>query len=526
MRKIFTSAFLLSAFLTTPVMAESTLPEKYDGFYRMTNKGFNEALSSKGSYNLGGDIPSPANLGSVIRFSTNKMWTFADEMQRLDDLLAEGKITEAQHTQLFIQAMNVTSWKSGFYPVSHFEVQGQEYMKLVDKFPEYADDAIEYFLNNESDKLYDEYGSMLMMLCAFATDIIKPVDLESKQTFRSWLENYLTKWRSVADFGLYIQPIYTTPEDENDDPAEPTGEYYFRFKTPSYVGSMEKAQLYINNMLSNNGENPDAEQLDIWGSAKEYIFKEVEKDYPVGSPEYEFLYNLIGDTYMNNEYAIGESEDGGISTLRLPDAFNSQEINITADDLARCSWKFDLVDSKQPLAVIPQANLSDGEGWYYTGLNAPFDCRLLSSGTEVYIANAVSEETGKPTLEKLAGDVIPANTPVIVRSKSTEAAANQLLPLDQKSDPASGNILKGVLYPVANPGKAVSLGNSTDGPCFNGWYDTLPANSVYFEGEVSGINEIEGALSNGVKIYDFLGREVKNASAKGLYIVNGKKVIR
>ena len=68
------------------------------------------------------------------------------------------------------------------------------------------------------------------------------------------------------------------------------------------------------------------------------------------------------------------------------------------------------------------------------------------------------------------------------------------------------------------------LGASTDGPVFNAAPDVMPANSVYYDGELTGVNSI--STDNNInKIYDLLGREVKNP-CKGIYIVNGNKMVR
>jgi hypothetical protein len=57
----------------------------------------------------------------------------------------------------------------------------------------------------------------------------------------------------------------------------------------------------------------------------------------------------------------------------------------------------------------------------------------------------------------------------------------------------------------------------------------VPAEARYFqisiEGEVTGIRETH--ITNGTNdIYDLQGRKVRNAAAKGMYIVNGKKVVK
>lgn len=526
MKKTFTTAVLAVCAFALPAIAQTTVPESINGTFRLTNEGFQEALTATASYELRGTVPSPANIGSVFNVTTDKMYSFANEMEKLNQMLEAGEITQMEYTQLFMNLMNVNSWKSGFYPLTSLTAQGQNYIDIFNKFPDYADAAIEYFLNNDAAKLYKDYRGMLTMLCVFASDIITPVDLETEETFRNWAERYLTRMRQVADFGLYLQPQYAVPDEADEEtPAQLTGAYYMEFKTPIYVGSMEKAQIYINNMLTENGTLTDVDTLNIWDSAKHYMLQEMAREYPVGTPEYNFAEQILGPTIMNQIYMIGEGEDGGLSLLQLPDTFNSQGVIITADDVTRCAWKFEEVNEASPLAVMPAENVSDAEGWHYTTLNAPFAVRMLSAGMEAAYVSAVDAKTGKATLEKITGDVIPANTPVIIRNHSIATTDNKILPLEEEAEAIEGNVLGGVIFAEKNPmGSYAVIGASTEAPVFNEAPDMIPANSAYYHGDLAGVSQISTS-SDKDRIFDLLGREVKNP-AKGIYIVNGKKMVR
>lgn len=525
MKKIFTTILMGVAGLSFVASAQSTLPERLDGYYRMTNEAFQEALTARNHYDIGATLPDPSNAGSVFRLKTDRMYSFAVEMEKLEKMLAEGQITQEQYMQMFLNLMNITSWKSGFFPIEEFKVQDVDYMDMLAKLPDIADDALENFLNTESSHIYNEYRGVLTFLCAVATDIIKPVNLETEASFRTWLENYLTKWRSVMDFGLYLHPVYSTPDDP-EMAAEPTGEYYFEFKTPIYVGSMEKAQVYINNMLSNNGADPDAEQLDIWGTAKHYMMMEIEKEHPEGSDAWNFIHNLLGDSKMNTIYVVGETEEGGIRIYELPDAFNSQGVTITADDIARFTWKFNLVNESEPFAANILKNTKDAEGFHYGTLNLAFPVKILSDGMEVFTATAMDYDTSLPTLEKMIGDVIPANSPVIVRNKSAEYADNKLLPLDEETTPLAPGVLQGTLFPEPNKGNFIILGDADNGPRFSGWTNPVPANTAFYEGELAEIKSVVTDSESDAVIYDIFGRIVKDSSRKGIYIIKGKKIIK
>lgn len=524
MNKIFTSVIAALA-VAIPAVAQKQLPESIDGFYRLTNPAFNESMTAIGSYELGGTLPTPASLGSIFTVKTDKMFSFADEMNKLQQMLDEGLITAEQHYEMFLNLMNVDSWKSGTFPLTTFATQTQDYMSLMQMLPDYADEAIEDFLNNDIPTLYAEHRGTLTLLCVFATDIIKPVDLETEDTFRAWAERYLTRWRQVADFGLYLNPVYKAPDDPEDtSPSVFTGEYYIEFKTPPYVGNMEKAQIYINNMLTNNGAITDVDTLNIWGSAKEYMLKAMSNDYPVSSPEYKFVDRLISRTNMNQAYMLGETENGEIEAIGLPDAFGSNGAVLTADDVARSTWNFEVVDEKSPAAIQTIAAFTDSEGWYYAGVNSPYALRILSPGVEAYYATSVGYDSHAPELVKITGDIIPAETPVIVRSKSTALADNKVLPVvDVTEGVISDNVLKGVLWPEENTNRYATLNTSDNGPIFGACPTVFSANSIYYDGEM-GISSVT-VDSEDETVYDLHGRIVKNPT-KGVFIVNGKKVVR
>ena len=64
---------------------------------------------------------------------------------------------------------------------------------------------------------------------------------------------------------------------------------------------------------------------------------------------------------------------------------------------------------------------------------------------------------------------------------------------------------------------------------FKGYYvlDTAgdaPQFLFFDEGDVTGINSVNAAAQNGAAVYDLQGRRV-NGALKGVYIVNGKKVL-
>lgn len=504
-------------------------PSSLDGYYRMTNAAFQEALNVEGRYDFKCTAPSPTKAGSIFEVKTGEMASIADEMNRLEQLLNSGAITQEEYMQLFMQLLSSgNTWYYGSFPIEKFASQGVDYVEMINKLPDYADLAIETFINEDAGKLYNEHRGTLQLLCVFATEIIKPGNLETEATFKAWCENYLNQWRKSAVFKLYLQPVYAVqnPEDE-EAVSQFTGEYYFRYHTPVYVGNMQKAQIYINNILTDNGNNPNVQTLDLWKSAKEYMLAEIARDYPEGTPAYEFVKGLFDDTYMDTDYMICESEEGGIMSQAIPGTFTGMEgydgpdITITADDIARGTWKFEGVNASSPFAISPNPGMTDGT-YYYSTLYTAFPYQL-QTGMTAYVASAVNTD-GVPTLVEI-GNVVAAETPVIIRSQSAEMADNKIVPLKDAVDPVDENVLKGVLFSTPNDGHMVSLKVSPNSPLFDTYHVNLPANIAYYDGELSGVGTLSSEKGE-VKVYDMMGREVKDANAKGIFIINGKKVVR
>ncbi len=170
----------------------------------------------------------------------------------------------------------------------------------------------------------------------------------------------------------------------------------------------------------------------------------------------------------------------------------------------------------------------------------------VPSGVKVRYANRAHD--GLLTVVECGTDegvsavsVVPANTPVIL--KGAEGAYD--LVLTTTTETLSGNVLTS----TSNCGVAVAAETTAYILALNGTEvvfaklaDTdrnIAGFKAYFvlttggdapqylffdEGEVTGINAVNAAAQNGAAVYDLQGRRV-SAAAKGVYIVNGKKVL-
>ena len=192
---------------------------------------------------------------------------------------------------------------------------------------------------------------------------------------------------------------------------------------------------------------------------------------------------------------------------------------------------------------------NDGAGNYYATMCLPFDVTI--SGANAY--TLALDGTGTwlvPT--QLTGNNVPANTPVMLKGSSNTATATIRTAGDAFTT-SNVNSLSGT-----NTAKDFALAGGATTEYFMGisdgvvgfyhsgvasktGYYTLKANRAYLQeqygqargyeimwndSETTGVNEVIGKMSEATDgaVYDLQGRKVANPS-RGLYIINGKKVI-
>ncbi len=181
------------------------------------------------------------------------------------------------------------------------------------------------------------------------------------------------------------------------------------------------------------------------------------------------------------------------------------------------------------------------EGFYWTTFYSNASNYQAPEGTQVFKVSLDGRKITMTEIEdgivnKYEGVVLKSTTPNITMTKTD----------DHSYDNYAGNSLKGTAYKITNPGNAYVLSyKSSAGVAFyrlsnNG---TIAANKAYlkfnsssaahefftfdFDTTATGVDSINTQDSEenaDVKIYDLQGRRVANPG-KGIYIVNGKKVL-
>lgn len=190
------------------------------------------------------------------------------------------------------------------------------------------------------------------------------------------------------------------------------------------------------------------------------------------------------------------------------------------------------------LVEVSSVKLTVGETGYATAY-FPFAV-TIPAGVTAYTVAAAAD--GVATLKKLSG-TIPAHTGVVL-----SGTANTPCTFEFAADAAAvdGNMLEGmtIATEVSATTKAYILANGSEGVGFYRLSEsdrTIAANKAYLivddaaepsavfslklDGGLTGINGVENAGAD-APVYDLQGRRLPQVPEKGIYIQNGKKIMK
>ena len=250
------------------------------------------------------------------------------------------------------------------------------------------------------------------------------------------------------------------------------------------------------------------------------------------------------------------------------DTYFGPELPVTGD---AAMWILEKVDDTNYFGVKPSTNMRGRDGKYYTTLYVDFPFQIKGD-VKAYTIEGVEAKNADgyyfAKVKKLAqqGDVVPAQTAVVLECNSTNPVDNQLLPTGDEAPVTSNNRLCGTFFGSAINGLTVKDGagndynvthdnirafniNTADSRNPIGFYKVknnvtnIPGNKAFLvltsteaqaksfvlefeDGGTTGIETIENSKNStddGV-YYDLQGRRVENPT-RGIYIVNGKKVV-
>lgn len=235
--------------------------------------------------------------------------------------------------------------------------------------------------------------------------------------------------------------------------------------------------------------------------------------------------------YPNRYWTINDVNSSSL-TISHPGVSEDEEVQISEITVY---YKEPVPNSTMELVA------NAAEGFYWTTFYSNASNYQAPEGTQVFKVSLDGRKITMTEIEdgivkKFEGVVLKSTTPNITMTKTDEESSYDYY----------GNDLWGTAYKITNPGNAYVLSyKSSAGVAFYRLSDngTIAANKAYlkfnsssaahefftfdFDTTATGVDSINTQDSEenaDVKIYDLQGRRVANPG-KGIYIVNGKKVL-
>ncbi len=255
---------------------------------------------------------------------------------------------------------------------------------------------------------------------------------------------------------------------------------------------------------------------------------------PVGSTLNEYTFSegaQIGHYYIRSNYTDGGQYcyDNTTKGTKL-DRYGSP---VTSDSY-QTDWTLEEVTE------LPITLNSAGDGYYAT-LYLPVDATI--TGADAYTIQ-VNDAKNAANTTQLDGGMVPANTAVLLKGTGSSGSASATVNTNDTFESTTSD-LSGTLVAVnANGRTDYFLGKNTEnqvgfyhwsGTVLKGFRAYLPAGEENGTGakgftlvfdEATGINTIENGkwTIENENVYNLQGQKV-NRTQKGVYIVNGKKVV-
>lgn len=239
-------------------------------------------------------------------------------------------------------------------------------------------------------------------------------------------------------------------------------------------------------------------------------------------------------TGKNKDWTISDINSSNL-TISYPNYYETEEF-IQIDRIT-VYYKEPVINSEMVVAASP------GEGFYWTTFYSNACNYQAPEGTEVYKVNLNGT---KITMNRIEDGIVTRCQGVVLKSTIENITMTKID--EESSDDYYGNSLWGTSSRITNPdpGNVYVLGNKESaGVAFYKLKSTgtIRANKAYlkannsaaanaffnfdFDATATGVDSInaqENEENAEVKIYDLQGRRVANPG-KGIYIVNGKKVL-
>lgn len=134
------------------------------------------------------------------------------------------------------------------------------------------------------------------------------------------------------------------------------------------------------------------------------------------------------------------------------------------NDLDKSKWYIDPIDkdleTKENYFSLDPNKLVEVHGKYYTTLRTSWNILFNPEQMTPYIVKSVDETAGTFEMEAITGNIIPAGTPVIIETKSSDVLENRMVPT--LTNAASGAVPSGNLLQASTkyfPNQAAPVSN-------------------------------------------------------------------
>ena len=248
--------------------------------------------------------------------------------------------------------------------------------------------------------------------------------------------------------------------------------------------------------------------------------------------------STVADTYiMYTPKREASSTREGVLVIKSDKTFDGYSTAVGYADTYSNLFQFSKVTDFTYNKVTLQSK--DNKSYASVYLTYPY---TLPEGVDAYYGKAVNNDNSQITLTKIDGNVVPMNTAVVLMSESVSGEVS-LVPALCTAKTTLDNKLNGTIEDeTAASGKTIYgfTGKYEDVGFYKWTGEKLPKGKAYLSldnvsgaaqgfalnfGDATSIGNVITNQSTTTKTYyDLSGRRVSNP-AKGIYIVNGKKVI-
>lgn len=277
-------------------------------------------------------------------------------------------------------------------------------------------------------------------------------------------------------------------------------------------------------------------------------------------------YNLSEVTFAGNKLANFTTADEAYKNPTWTGNAHAVTFTVSSNSvqIKTATIKLVAADPVQPTSVKIDLKAQDADEYHYATFSSDKD--VVFKGEDVYVygvsvsngkvsmneLNSASYNVTDATVGSMEGYYVPANTGVLIKgfyatstyyfpaeAQTVTLPANQLMPA-----PANGGVFEATdgykYYKLAyddfdnNTGLGFYWGAPKGGKFFvkagTAYLAVLAgdatAKGFAFNGEATGIEGVNANVENAKAIYNLNGQRVASMAKPGLYIVNGKKVVR